>query len=381
MNFHQNANPFTQTIRAGVDTMANKYKVAVLPGDGIGPEVTSEAVKILNATGLNFELLHCDIGGSAYLRNGDALPPESIEACKEADAVLFGAVGHDYVAYEIPRRVLIHLRLDNDAYANIRPLKRYPRKGESPRGERDIDLVIVRDNAEGFSLQHSGMLAKTLGTDRRVITQYGAQRIIQFAVKYALQNNRKKITCVDQSHWLYSDKFFRSVFDRLLKDYETLERRHQHVDVAAMMLASRPEDFDVIVTPDIYGDILSAVVVNKVGGVGMAPSACIGDSFAYFEPIHGTAWDIAGKGVANPLASILSAGLMLDYLGEGQEARVVEDAVSVLVVEGETLTSDLGGSSGTAAVGDMVVEKMRSVRDGENPLLHDPLEAVGSPEI
>jgi isocitrate/isopropylmalate dehydrogenase len=225
------------------------------------------------------------------------------------------------------------------------------------------------------------MLAKTLGTDRRVITQYGAQRIIRYAMKYALQNNRKKITCVDQSHWLYSDKFFRSVFDRLLDDHETLERGHQHVDVAAMMLASRPEDFDVIVTPDIYGDILSAVVVSKIGGVGMAPSACIGDRFAYFEPIHGTAWDIAGKGIANPLASILSAGLMLDYLGEGQEARVVEDAVGALVVEGETLTSDLGGNSGTAAVGDTVVEKMQSVRDGEILLHHGRLEAVGSPEM
>jgi isocitrate/isopropylmalate dehydrogenase len=361
--------------------MVNKYKVAVLPGDGIGPEVISEAIKVLNATELDFELLHCDIGGSAYLRNGDPLPPESIEACKEADAVLFGAVGHDYVAYDIPRRVLIHLRLDNDAYANIRPLKRYLRKGENPipNRERDIDLVIVRDNAEGFSLQHSGMLAKTLGTDRRVITQYGAQRIIRYAVKYALHNNRKKITCVDQSHWLYSDKFFRSVFDRLLENHEALERVHQHVDVAAMILSSRPEDFDVIVTPDIYGDILSVVVISKIGGVGMAPSACIGDSFAYFEPIHGTAWDLVGKGVANPLASILSVKLMLEYLGEDQEARVIDDAVGVLIKEGEALTSDLGGNSGTAAVGDMVVKKMRSVREGEIPRLYDPLEVVGSP--
>ncbi len=363
--------------------MANKYKVAVLPGDGIGPEVTSEAVKILNATALDIELLYCDIGGSAYLKNGDPLPPESIEACKEADAVLFGAVGHDYVAYDIPRRVLIHLRLDNDAYANIRPLKRYPRKGENIHSNetRDIDLVIVRDNAEGFSLQHSGLLAKTLGTDRRVITQYGAQRIIQYAKKYSLQHNRKKITCVDQSHWLYSDKFFRSVFDQLLEDHETLEWGHQHVDVAAMMLTSRPEDFDVIVTPDIYGDILSGIVISKIGGVGMAPSACIGDSFAYFEPIHGTAWDIAGKGVSNPLASILSAGLMLEYLGEDREARVIDGAVGALVLEGETLTSDLGGSAGTEAVGHMVVEKMQSVRDGDIPLFHDSIEAVGSPEM
>jgi 3-isopropylmalate dehydrogenase len=363
--------------------MTKNYKVAVLPGDGIGPEVTQEAVKVLNATEVDLELIHCEIGGSAYLRNGDPLPSESIEACKEADAVLFGAVGHDFVSYEIPRRVLIHLRLDNDAYANIRPLKLYPRKGEQnhPNQKRDIDLIIVRDNAEGFSLQHSGMLAKTLGTDRRVITQYGAQRIIKYAEKYARQHNRKRITCVDQSHWLHSDKFFRSVFDKLLEEHETLEMDHQHVDVAAMLLASHPEDFDVIVTPDIYGDILSAVVISKIGGVGMAPSASIGDSFAYFEPIHGTAWDIAEKGIANPLASILSANLMLEYLGEDQEAQYIEHAVATLVSEGETLTSDLGGSSSTSEVGDNIVEKMDSVRDGEILRHHVPQEAVGPPKI
>ena len=363
--------------------MANKYKVAVLPGDGIGPEVTDEAVKVLNATDVNFELLYCDIGGSAYLRNGDPLPPESIEACKEADAVLFGAVGHDYVSYDIPRRVLIHLRLDNDAYANVRPLKQYPLRGEEahPNEKRDIDLVIIRDNAEGFSLQHSGMLAKTLGTDRRVITQYGAQRIIKFAIEYALENQRKHITCVDQSHWLYSDKFFRSVFDQLLEKHTILERDHQHVDIAAMMLSSHPQDFDLIVTPDIYGDILSAVVINKVGGVGMAPSACIGDNFAYFEPIHGTAWDISGKGIANPIASILSAKLMLEYLGEKQDARIVENAVASLVAEGKTLTMDLGGDSSTSAVGDALVSKIREITTDEAHMLHDESQTMSSPII
>jgi isocitrate/isopropylmalate dehydrogenase len=361
--------------------MANKYKVAVLPGDGIGPEVTDEAVKVLNATDVNFELLYCDIGGSAYLRNGDPLPPESQEACKEADAVLFGAVGHDYVSYDIPRRVLIHLRLDNDAYANVRPLKQYPLRGKEthPNEKSDIDLVIIRDNAEGFSLQHSGMLAKTLGTDRRVITQYGAQRIIKFAMKYALENQRKRITCVDQSHWLFSDKFFRSVFDQLLENQTALEGDHQHVDIAAMMLASRPQDFNIIVTPDIYGDILSAVLINKVGGVGMAPSACIGDNFAYFEPIHGTAWDIAGKSIANPLASILSAKLMLEYLGEKKEARIVENAVDSLVAEGKTLTLDLGGDSSTSAVGDAIVNKIREISTDETHMLFDASQTLNAP--
>ncbi len=348
--------------------MEKKYKVAVMPGDGIGPEVTKESEKVLLATDLNIEFLHCDIGGTAYLKNGDPLPPESKQACKESDAVLLGAVGHDYVSYEIPRKVLIYLRLEKDAYANIRPLKQYPGISKNQlncaRG-KDFDLVIVRDNAEGFSLQHSGLMGKTLGSDRRVITQYGAQRIIKYAFKYAIKNNRRKVTCVDQSHWLYSDKFFRKVFKDESEKYPMLTNDFKHVDVAAMLLAGNPENFDVIVTPDIYGDILSAVVISSIGGVGMAPSACIGDNFAFFEPIHGTAWDIAGKDIANPMASILSAKLMLEYLNEMKAAQLIENAVSMVLAEGRIRTQDIGGHSTTSEVGDAIAKKVQLVLDGQ----------------
>ena len=347
--------------------MARKHKIAVMSGDGIGPEVTKEAIKTLQATGLNIEFMQCDIGGTAYLKNGDPLPPESTQACKESDAVLFGAVGHDYVSYEIPRKVLIYLRLEKDAYANIRPLKKYPgTPGNQPNhNSKDIDFVIVRDNAEGFSLQHSGLLGKTLGTDRRVITQYGAQRIIKYAYKYAAEHNRHKVTCIDQSHWLYSDKFFRNVFKDIAEKHPKIKSDFQHVDVAAMLLASHPEKFDVIVTPDIYGDILSAVAISKIGGVGMAPSACIGDSFAFFEPIHGTAWDIAGQDIANPIASILSAKLMLEYLNEPEAAQLVENAVSTVLSEGKTRTQDIGGQSKTSEVGDAIAKKIQLTLDGQ----------------
>jgi 3-isopropylmalate dehydrogenase len=352
--------------------MVKKYKIAVMPGDGIGPEVTKESEEALQATGLNMEFLHCDIGGTAYLKNGDPLPPESIQACKESDAVLLGAVGHDYVSYEIPRKVLIYLRLEKDAYANIRPLKQYPgitkNQLNCARG-KDIDLVIVRDNAEGFSLQHSGLMGKTLGSDRRVITQYGAQRIIKYAYKYAIKNNRRKITCVDQSHWLYSDNFFRKVFKDESEKYPMLTTDFKHVDVAAMLLAGHPENFDVVVTPDIYGDILSAVAISSIGGVGMAPSACIGDNFAFFEPIHGTAWDIAGKDIANPMASILSAKLMLEYLNETEAARLIDNAISMVLADGQIRTQDIGGRSTTSEVGDAVKEKIQEILDGqETPL-------------
>lgn len=335
--------------------MTEHHKIAVMPGDGIGPEVTSEAIKVIKATGLNFETIPCNIGGTAYLKNGDPLPPESIEACEEADAVLFGAVGHDYVSYDIPRKVLIYLRLEKDAFANVRHLKTYPGVN-SNRGisnEKKLDIVIVRDNAEGFSLQHSGLLGKSLGTDRRVITQYGAKRIIDFAYEYAKTHDRKKITCIDQSNWLYSDKFFRSVFESIFEN-TTLDRDFMHVDVAAMNLANQPDMFDVIVTPDIYGDILSGIAISHTGGVGMAPSACIGENFAFFEPIHGTAWDIAGKGIANPIASILSAKLMLEWLGQEKEAQMIENAVSAVLEEGKVRTPDIGGHSNTSEVGDAI---------------------------
>ena len=356
--------------------MVKKIKIAVMPGDGIGPEVTNEAIKTLQATELNIEFIPCDIGGTAYLKNGDPLPPESIQACKESHATLFGAVGHDYVSYEIPRKVLIYLRLEKDAYANIRPLKLYPGiQGHQPN-QKPIDIVIVRDNAEGFSLQHSGLLGKTLGTDRRVITQYGAQRIINYAYKYATEHNRHKITCIDQSHWLYSDKFFRNVFKNIAEKHPTLTNDYQHVDVAAMLLTTHPENFDIIVTPDIYGDILSAVAISSIGGVGMAPSACIGDNFAFFEPIHGTAWDIAGKNTANPIASILTAKLMLEYLNETEAAQLVENAVTMVLSEGQIRTQDIGGQSTTSEVGDTIAKKIQLILDGQET----PQDAQTHPE-
>ena len=340
--------------------MARNYKIAVMAGDGIGPEVTEEAVKVLKATDLNLEFLQCDVGGKAYLEKGDPLPPEAIEASDEADAVLFGAVGHDYAPYEIPRKVLIYLRVEKDAYANIRPLKLYPGIYTPLRGrnQRNIDLIIVRDNAEGFSLQHSGLLGNSIGTDRRVITNFGAQRIIKATYDYALKKRRERITCVDQSNWLFSDKLFRSIFHGVAERYPSMRRDFKHVDVTAMLLARNPQSFDVIVTPDLYGDILSGIVIGFIGGVGMAPSACIGDNFAFFEPVHGTAWDLAGKGVANPIASILSTKLMLEWLREEDAAQLIENAVMEVLAEGKVLTRDIGGESKTSEVGDAIAAKV-----------------------
>lgn len=340
--------------------MAKQIKIAVLPGDGIGPEVTQEAVKVLRATGLDLELTECSVGGKAYIENGNPLPPEARAACDEADAVLFGAVGHDYAPYGIPRKVLIYLRMEKNAFANVRPLKLYPGIASLP-GEpsyQDVDVVIIRDNAEGIALQHEGYLWDDKGIDKRVITHFGAQRISMFAINYAVKNGRKKVTCVDQSNWLYSDKLFRSAFERVAERQNDVEIEYMSVDVAAMTQVQRPDSFDVIVAPDMYGDFLSGIVIGQIGGVGIAPSACIGENFAFFEPIHGTAWDMVGKGIANPIASILSAKLMLEWLGRQEEAQMIEVAVRNVLLEGKMRTPDLGGSSSTTQVGDAIASSV-----------------------
>ena len=329
-------------------------KIAVLPGDGIGPEVTREAVKVLEATGLEFEFIECLVGGAAYIENGDPLPQEARDVIEESSTVLFGAVGHDYAPYGVPRKVLAYLRVEKDAYANIRPLRLYPGISGPSQAHGDVDVVIIRDNSEGTALEHEGYLWEDKGLDKRVITSFGARRISSFAFDYASRKGRKRVTCVDLSGWLYGDQLFRRSFLTVAKLMQRVESDCVSVDIAAMMQASDPKAFDLIVTPDMYGDILSGIVIGQIGGVGMAPSACIGDDFAFFEPVHGTAWDIAGRGVANPIASILSAKLMLEWLGYAGQAGVVEDAVCHVLSEGKIRTADIGGSSTTSEVGDAV---------------------------
>ena len=333
-------------------------KIVVLPGDGIGPEVTTEAVKVVKSTGLDCEIQEHSVGGEEYLKTGLSLSSDAIDAINESDAVLFGAVGHDLVPDEIARQPLVYLRMEKSTYANVRPLKTYhigiTEKRQTPR----IDMVIIRDNSEGFSLNHDGKLLDTHGSDRRVITNFGAKRIIKYAFDYTRLNKRSKLTCVDQSGWLYSDKLFRRNFSQMSDDVSHFPTETLAVDVAAMMVSRNPERFDVIVTPNLYGDILTGVAVHNVGGVGMASSACIGNDFAFFEPVHGTAWDLAGKGIANPLASILSAKLMLEWLGLEKEAWFIDTSVKEVLSEGEILTPDLGGNSSTSDVGDAVAMRV-----------------------
>ncbi len=340
--------------------MSRSYEIAIWPGDGIGPEVTAEAVKVLEATDVSFEFIEGIVGGKAYVEFGDPLPDEARDACEETDALLLGAVGQGYAPYDVPRKVMTYLRVEKNAYANVRPLKLYDGvKTGALVPDSGLDVVIVRDNSEGFALRHEGYYWDDKGYDKRVITRVGAERIAFFAFALALKNGRRKVSCVDMSHWLFSDRLFRKGFESVSERYPTVEKDFVSVDVAAMLQVQIPGFFDVVVAPDTHGHILSGIVIGQTGGIGLAPSACIGDDFAFFEPVHGVALDIAGRGIANPIASILSAKLMLEWLGEVDEARRVEAAVASVLVEGSVRTLDLGGGSSTMEVGDEVAGLLR----------------------
>ena len=341
--------------------MAQKFDISILAGDGIGPEVIAEAKKVLLATDLNFNMIDVVVGSQAFFEGGDTLPREVIPVINESDASLLGALGHGDVPEEFSRKVLSFLRMDKHTFANIRPFKRYSVISAEEKS-RDIDVVIVRDNAEGFSLKHSGLIHNQYGMDTRVISEIGAKQIINFAFEYARNQNRLSIACIDQSNWLFSDQMFRKKFVELSKEYPRFNSQSIYVDVGAMMLTRNPDKFDVIVTPGFHGDVLSGILISMTDGIGVAPSANIGKTFGYFEPIHGPAWDVAGKGVANPVASILSAKLMLEWLGAIEEAWLIEEAVSEVLKEGKVRTPDLGGNAGTSRMGDAIVERLEVLK-------------------
>ncbi|MFQ6077093.1 MAG: isocitrate/isopropylmalate dehydrogenase family protein, partial [Candidatus Bathyarchaeia archaeon] len=315
--------------------MSRRYKVVVLPGDGIGREVVPEAVKILKAVeefvaGLELSFEEYECGFEYYKKSGEPWSEEAYSACRESDAILYGAVGLPGVrGLEQIVYMHRHLRTDLDLYANIRPVKLRENVRCPLAGKRagDIDLVIVRENTEDLYAPIRGSLTRAdveeVALDVKMVTRKGSERVIRQAFELcrgrgrgAPADGKRRMTCVDKSSWLYADKLFRSAFEKVAECYSDVEREHVIVDVAAMMMTQDPRRFDLIVTPDIYGDILSGIVIAQIGGLGMAPSGNIGEGHAIFEPVHGTAPDIAGRGIANPVAMILSAGLMLEWLGE-----------------------------------------------------------------
>jgi 3-isopropylmalate dehydrogenase len=314
------------------------YKIAIIPGDGIGKEVMEATLHILEASDIEFEYTFADAGDEYAEETGIPLPPETINIVRESQACLFGAAG------ESAADVIVKLRRELDLYVNLRPVKSYP--GTKCMFD-DIDFVIVRENTEGL---YSGIEEYTEegATAVRVITNKASERICRFAFEYAEKTGRNKVTAVHKANVLKkTDGVFKDNFYKVAEDFSDLESDDKYVDATAMFFITKPYMFDVIVTTNLFGDILSDEGAGLVGGLGLIPSANIGKNHGLFEPVHGSAPRLAGRGVANPSAMILSAVMMLDYIEENNEARKLEKALIDVLSEGKVVTSDLGGTAST----------------------------------
>ncbi len=331
-----------------------RYRIAVIPGDGIGPEVMEACLHVLRTLekaygDLSFEFLELEAGDRVKAERGVALPEETLRGIRSADAALFAAVG------ETAGEVIIPIRRRLELYANLRPAKTYP----GVPGARDgVDLIIVRENTEGLYVGIEGR-GPDWGVSMRVITRSASERIAHYAFQLAERLGRGKVTAVHKANVLKATcGLFLEACRRVAEEYPGIEYEEMLVDTCALKLASKPEEFDILITPNLFGDILSDEAAALIGGLGMAPSGNIGDRYAVFEPVHGSAPDIAGRGIANPIAMILSAAMMLRWLGEGEAADVLEGAVSEYLQRGP-LTPDLGGNAKTMDVAVGVAKLIR----------------------
>ena len=345
--------------------MPASFRIAVLPGDGIGPEVIAEAVKVLRAveirlSGVSFELEEFSVGAGEYLRGGDPLPPATFERCKQFDAILLGAMGLPGVRWPNGTEMApqLDLRERLELYAGVRPIRLY-HSGHTPLkkyGAGEIDLVIFRESTEGMFWSRLGKYAPdaTEVCDTMRISRKASERLFRAAFREA-GRRRGLVTLVDKANVLPSMSFFRRIFDEIAEEFRHIRTERIYVDAASLYLVQRPHTFDVMVTENIFGDILSDLAAGLIGGMGMAPSADIGDRYAVFQPSHGSAPDIAGQGIANPMAAILSVALMLEWLGLADAAKMIRDAVETVYSEGGSLTRDLGGSLTTEQCGEATI--------------------------
>ncbi|MBI3698232.1 MAG: isocitrate/isopropylmalate dehydrogenase family protein [Acidobacteria bacterium] len=340
------------------------YRITVLPGDGIGPEVIAEGVKVLRAVeqgldGARFELREFSVGAGEYLRSGNPMPPAAFEACKQDDAVLLGAMGLPDVRWPGGTEIApqLDLREQLELYCGLRPIRLY-HANDTPLkkyGAGEIDFAIVRENTEGlfWSRKRSFSAEAAEVIDSLRISREGSERVIRAAFREA-SRRRGLLTLVDKSNVLPSMVFFRRIFDEIAEEFPGVCTRRIYVDAASLYLVERPQSFDVIVTENLFGDILSDLAAALVGGMGMAPSGDIGDRHAVFQPSHGSAPDIAGRGIANPTATILSVAMMLEWLGIAEGAARIRKAVETVFADPHLRTPDLGGALSTTELGDRI---------------------------
>lgn len=373
------------------------YRIAVIPGDGIGPEVIREGVKVLRAVedstpGLSFEFVDFPYGAEHYLKTGELVPEEGLKQLEKMDAIYLGALGDPRVPTGVLEQgILLRLRFHFEQYVNLRPVKLYPGV-PCPlvgKGPEHINFYVVRENTEDFYVAIGG---RTSGRSRAelevlrsiyevkfgldinvdrdeiayqigVISRKGAERVIRYAFELARAKGKRRVTSVDKANVLtHVYSLWREVFERVAKEYPDIETEFSFVDAVAMWFVKNPEWYQVVVTPNMFGDILTDLGAMLQGGLGLAPGGNINpEGVSMFEPIHGSAPKHAGKNVANPLATILAGQMMLEHLGEAEAARKVEQAVIEVLKEGKVRTYDLGGRSSTSDVGDAVAEKIREM--------------------
>lgn len=352
-----------------------EYNIAVLPGDGIGPEVMEATVSVIQAatsagSGCSVKLTDYAAGATHYRRTGTALPDEVLSACRNADAVLLSAIGLPDVrksdGTEVQPDMMVGLRRGLALHSAVRPVRLYPGVDSCLTTARDgIDLVILRENLEGLFASFGGgcRVGDTVATDTIVVTREGTRKVCEFAFRLAERRNgrprdgRKTVTCVDKANIFRSMAFFREVFFDVASQHPDIHAESTYVDAMSLYMVQNPGDFDVLVMENQFGDILSDLGAGIVGGLGMAPSAEIGDSHALFQPSHGTAPTIAGQGIANPIAMILSAAMMFDWLGDRHNdadatltGQRIERAVASMLASGTARPRDLGGTASTADV-------------------------------
>ncbi|PSP88617.1 NAD-dependent isocitrate dehydrogenase [Halobacteriales archaeon QH_8_68_33] len=324
------------------------HEIAVVPGDGIGQEVTPAAVEVLRAVDADFDFVEADAGDAVKAETGEALPAETREVAAEADATLFGAVGETAADVILPLREIV------GSFANVRPARSYP---GLEAVQPDTDLVFVRENTEGVYSGIESEIADGVTTLTRVITEEAAREIAEFGFRYARQNGYDDVTIAHKANVMReTDGLFletaQAVGDDFGREYDTAL-----MDALAMHLVTHPEDYGVVICPNLAGDMLSDLAAGLVGGLGLLPSANVGPENALFEPVHGSAPDIAGEGVANPSAMILSAAMLLDHLGYDEDGDAVRAAVEDVLAAGPR-TPDLGGDASTEDVTGAVVDRL-----------------------
>ena len=360
--------------------MVHSFEIAVFEGDGIGPEITAPTIRILEALATAqqsyaLRFTRADASAAHYAKTGQALPPASMETARRADAILLAAMGLPSVRYEDGTEISpqLDLRIALDLFAGVRPVRVVPGQPTPLKlsGGQAIDFVLIRESTEGlFHSMGKGVVTKDEARETLLITRKTSEKLFRFAFEYARQRKQSgtgkgRVTCVDKANVFRAFAFFREIFDGVARQFPQLTADHAYVDATALWMVEKPWTFDVMVTENMFGDILSDLGAGIMGGLGLAPSADIGDDHAVFQPCHGSAFDIIGKGVANPLAMILSAAMMLDWLGTKHnsapmvaDAKALRDAVYQVVADKSHLTRDLGGDSSTETAANAVLEQI-----------------------